>query len=208
MSKKEITIIDYGMGNIGSLYNVFNYLGSKVKVSGDPNLISKSNIVILPGVGSFKKAMKKIKDNKIDDIIKDTLKRGNVLLGICLGMQLLGNSSTEDGFTRGLSLVDNDVIRFQFSKIKKNKIPHVGFNSVSFNTKNKLFSGLKNNSDFYFIHSYYMKKNKKILNSSTTNYGIEFISSFAENNIYATQFHPEKSQGNGLKLLDNFLKII
>jgi glutamine amidotransferase len=206
MKYKTVTIIDYGMGNIGSLTNAFNYLGAKVKVSSEPDKIEKSSIVILPGVGSFHKAMKIIKKNSIDCAIKNIISKGNYLLCICLGMQLLAAESAEDKFTKGLGIIPNKVKKFTF-KETKNKIPHVGFNQVFFEKKNKLFKGLTSGTDFYFVHSYRILPEKLTSDIAKTNYGVNFMSSFVKDNIYATQFHPEKSQSNGIKLLDNFLNI-
>ena len=157
MKKKQVTIIDYGMGNLASIKNALEYLNTNVIISEEPDLISKSNFSILPGVGSFKTAMLKIRKKNIDEAIFNLLKKGNYLLGICLGMQILGKSSTEDGFTEGLGLVDNEVIKFEKSNTEGNKIPHIGFNSVNFDTGNVLFKNLNNNIDFYFVHSYFMQ---------------------------------------------------
>ena len=205
MKKKQVTIIDYGMGNLASIKNALEYLNTDVIISEEPDLISKSNFSILPGVGSFKTAMLKIRKKNIDEAIFNLLKKGNYLLGICLGMQILGKSSTEDGFTEGLGLVDNEVIKFEKSNTEGNKIPHIGFNSVNFDTGNVLFKNLNNNIDFYFVHSYFMQTKGLKKNISTTNYGINFLSSFNNDNIFATQFHPEKSGAIGLKFLENFI---
>ena len=208
MKNKQVTIIDYGMGNLASIKNALVHLGTRVTISDDPDFISKSNFSILPGVGSFKTAMNKIREKKIDEAIFDLIKKGNYLLGICLGMQILGKSSTEDGYTEGLGLVENEVIKFEKSNTYGNKIPHIGFNSVNFDSGNKLFKDLNNNLDFYFVHSYFMQTKGLKKNISTTNYGIDFLSSFNIENIFATQFHPEKSQKNGLMLLKNFLNFL
>lgn len=206
MRMRTITIIDYGMGNLGSLTNAFRYLGGDVKISSDPDKIVKSNVAILPGVGSFNKAMKIIKKNSIDDAIKSFISKGNYLMCICLGMQLLASESFEEKPTKGLNFIPNKVRKFNF-KETKNKIPHVGFNQVFFEKKNKLFKGLQSGADFYFVHSYRILPEKMRDNISKTNYGVDFMSSFIKDNIYATQFHPEKSQSNGIKLLNNFLEI-
>ena len=203
---RTITIIDYGMGNLGSLTNAFRYLGGDVKISSDPDKIVKSNVAILPGVGSFNKAMKIIKKNSIDDAIKSFISKGNYLMCLCLGMQLLASESFEEKPTKGLNFIPNKVRKFNF-KETKNKIPHVGFNQVFFEKKNKLFKGLQSGADFYFVHSYRILPEKMRDNISKTNYGVDFMSSFIKDNIYATQFHPEKSQSNGIKLLNNFLEI-
>ena len=205
--KKEITVINYDMGNVKSLFNIFNYLNTKIEITDDPNKIAKSKIAVLPGVGSFAKAMDIIKKKNIDSGIKEFLKKGNFLFCICLGMQLLGQSSNEDKFTKGLGLIKNKVSKFNYKKIKL-KIPHAGFNSVNFNFKDKIFEGIKNYSDFYFIHSYRMLPEKKQNNIGITKYGEDFLSYINVDNIYATQFHPEKSQSNGIQLMKNFLKII
>tara|TARA_B100001057_G_scaffold492224_2_gene584167 strand:+ start:11464 stop:12087 length:624 start_codon:yes stop_codon:yes gene_type:complete len=206
MKHKTVTIIDYGMGNVGSLMNAFDYLGAKVKVSKQPEEIEKSNIVILPGVGSFNKAMNIIKKNSIDVAIKNIISKGDYLLCICLGMQLLASQSSEERHTKGLGIIPNKVEKFTH-KETKNKIPHVGFNQVFFEKKNNLFKGLTSGADFYFVHSYRLLPENINNGIAKTNYGISFMSSFVKDNIYATQFHPEKSQSNGIKLLDNFLNI-
>lgn len=207
MKRKTITIIDYGMGNIRSLSNAFTYLEAKVKITNKFDVIKKSEILILPGVGSFPRAMNIIKKNGIHEAIYESLKRGNFLFSICLGMQLLGSESTEERITKGLCIVKNKVDRFTKNETKKKEIPHVGFNKVKYYNSSKLFNGITNNSDFYFVHSYRMIKEKISNNFSITNYGTDFLSYFNINNVYATQFHPEKSQANGLKLLNNFLKL-
>lgn len=206
ITKKKVVIIDYGMGNIYSLYNALNYLGVKIEVTDSPLKISKSNILMLPGVGSFKKAMLQIKKKNIHEAIYAANRKKNFIFGICLGMQLFGSCSNEDGFTKGLGFVKNKVHKFLPNEIKEKKIPHVGFNEVQYEKSNKLFKGLKNN-DFYFVHSYRMLKEELSSNISITNYGIDFLSSFHHENLFATQFHPEKSQENGLKLLENFLNL-
>ena len=204
--KREVLIIDYGMGNIYSLHNALRYLGAKVQISDDPSKISKAKILMLPGVGSFKKAMQQIKKKKIDEALFLANEKGNFIFGICLGMQLFGASSSEDGITKGLGFIPNKVEKFSASEIKGNKIPHVGFNEVKYEKSNKLFKDSPNN-DYYFVHSFRMLQGKLSSNISTTKYGVKFLSSFYHENLFATQFHPEKSQGNGLKLLNNFLNL-
>lgn len=196
------------MGNLRSLANAFKYLGMDIKITNKFEIICKSEILILPGVGSFSKAMKIIKKNGINQAIYESLKRGNYLFSICLGMQLLGSESTEEKKTKGLCIINNKVSKFNKTETKKKEIPHVGFNKVKYlKNDNKLFEGISNGSDFYFVHSYKMMREKLDCNYSITNYGVNFLSYFNINNIYATQFHPEKSQANGLKLLSNFLKL-
>ena len=206
LKSRKVLIINYGMGNIKSLHAAFRYLGIKSEESDRPDKIYNSNILILPGVGSFKKAMKNIKDKNIDEAIVSNLKKKNsAILGICLGMQLMGKTSNEDGLSKGLNLIENNVRKFSFSDTKNNKIPHVGFNNLKFNSSNKLFRGIKKSHDFYFNHSYRMLIEKFKGDYSFTVYGQKFLSSFVKDNIFGTQFHPEKSQSNGLKVLENFI---
>jgi glutamine amidotransferase len=199
----KIAIVDYGMGNIKSINGALKHLGaSDVSYSSDFNILNTADKLILPGVGSFAKAMKQIKDKKIDQILNEIVIGNNKpILGICLGMQLLGKSSDEDGFNEGLGFVDAEVKKFT---IKDFKIPHVGFNQVIVQKEAKLYSGIADNSDFYFTHSYRMMSKAK-LNASYCSYGETFIASFEYGNIAGVQFHPELSQHNGLKLLTNFI---
>jgi glutamine amidotransferase len=200
----RIAIVDYGMGNIKSITSTLYYLGvEEILVTNDYNDLKNAEKIILPGVGSFAKAMSKINEFKIDEILYElTILNKKPLLGICLGMQLLCKSSTEDGFSKGLAFINADVTKFEEQDIK---IPHVGFNQVIKNEDSILFKNINNNADFYFTHSYKVSSNENI-HKSFCNYGRNFIAAFEIENIYATQFHPELSQNNGLQLLRNFLK--
>ena len=205
ISKKEVTIVNYGIGNIWSVIAAFEYLGAKCNVTDDKKEILSSKKIVLPGVGSFKKAMDSINNKNLNTAINEAVKvKKSSILGICLGMQLIGSSSTENGFTKGLGLIPNKVR--MFDKKYKIKIPHVGFNTVQIPRKNILFKDIPDKSDFYFVHSYYMI-NDNLENgcSATTKYGVDFVAAFEKENIFGTQFHPEKSQTNGLTLLRNFL---
>ena len=202
----KIAIVDYGMGNIKSITSTLNFLGvEEVLVTNDFVELEQADKLLLPGVGSFAKAMSQIIECKIDIKLYDIVKvKKKPILGICLGMQLLCNSSTEDGHNKGLAFIDADVTKFV--ETHGIKIPHVGFNQVKANSKSKLFKDINDNSDFYFTHSYKVSTNDDI-NQSICNYGENFVSAFEIENIYATQFHPELSQNNGLQLLRNFLNI-
>ena len=199
----RIAIVDYGMGNIKSITSTLNFLGvEEIVVTNDFDHLKNSDKIILPGVGSFAKAMSKIIENKIDVILDQIIiKNKKPLLGICLGMQLLCKSSTEDGINKGLSFINADVTKFKEQNIK---IPHVGFNQVNKNSDSILFKDINDNSDFYFTHSYKVSSNENI-KQSICNYGHNFIAAFEIENIFGTQFHPELSQNNGLQLLKNFL---
>jgi imidazole glycerol-phosphate synthase subunit HisH len=203
----KVVVIDYGVGNIFSIQHSLEYLGYDSILTSDPKIILSAKILILPGVGSFKSAMKKIEDMRLDVIIREAVLNNKIpILGICLGMQLLTNSSTEDSsVTKGLGLVNARTIKLKNTH-EKIKIPHIGFNNVEFDKNMSLFKSLKNNVDFYFIHSYKVVSNSKDFYQAYCEYFQRFIVAFENNNVYGVQFHPEKSQENGLKLLKNFLQ--
>ena len=208
--ENKVTIIDYGMGNLWSVASAIKFLGADPVVSHDPIEIANSNCLVLPGVGSFRRAMETIKTNKYDQAIAEALTNSKTkLLGICLGMQLLGASSTEDGVTLGLGLVPNLVTRFSSNNDIKIKIPHIGFSEVKSPKNSSLFANIPDNSCFYFVHSYFME----IANFDVTmshvaiaTHGTDFVAAIESGRICGTQFHPEKSQKSGLKLLQNFLE--
>ncbi|MFH1079090.1 MAG: imidazole glycerol phosphate synthase subunit HisH [Pseudomonadota bacterium] len=202
-----VVIIDYGMGNLFSIQSAVGYLGAESTVSSDPAIIGQAGKLILPGVGSFRKAMANLKaDHLIDVIAKSVHIRQTPILGICLGMQLLGISSTEDGFSDGLGLIDTPVERFDDERCKEIKIPHVGFDTVLVARKSKLFDGLDSQVDFYFTHSYRMAFTNQPYATGICSHGEPFIAAFEQGHVCGTQFHPEKSQTNGLVLLKNFVE--
>lgn len=208
MISPQVAVIDYGMGNVWSVMSALKYLGAKADLVGNPGDLDSYEFLVLPGVGSFRRGMESLQDRQLDKAICDavTVKRRKIL-GICLGMQLLGTHGTEGGETDGLRLVNQRVDRFTPQEIgEKNKIPHVGFNSVKFSEQAGLFEGLQNDADFYFTHSYRMLQGGIDGRIATCNYGIEFLVAFEVDNVCGTQFHPEKSQTNGLILLRNFLE--
>lgn len=199
----RIVIIDYGMGNIRSISSSLNFLGvDDVILSSDFEELKSADKIILPGVGSFGKAMKQIKQKQLDQYLhKLVVTDKKPILGICLGMQLMGKSSDEDGENEGLGMVATEVRRMQVDQLK---IPHVGFNQVETYSESRLYNGLKDFPDFYFTHSYSMKGSDDI-NPSYCTYGEKFIVSFEKDHIAGVQFHPELSQSNGLTLLKNFI---
>ena len=206
MSNIKVTLIDYGMGNIWSVISALKYLGCNVIVSSDPDVIKEAETLLLPGVGSFRKAMESLRNLKLDQAIIESVQGdGNKILGICLGMQLLGSRSSEDGETVGLNLIPASVEEFSMKDVGAHKIPHIGFDQVSSRAEAKLFQGLPESPDFYFVHSFRMLPTGLSGISATCRYGTDFLAAYENDNIFATQFHPEKSQTNGLMLLRNFL---
>ena len=202
----HLGIIDLDTGNLASLTSAFEKLNIKFKICKSKFDFENTDKLILPGVGAFKDFMHKMKKNKIDYIIKDKLEKKIPLLGICVGFQVLFESSNEFGNTKGLAYFQGKIKNFKdFSN--EIQIPHVGWNECNIVNKSKLFEGIKNNSDFYFTHSFTSLECKKNCIISKTSYNIDFISSVNFDNIYGVQFHPEKSQSNGLKLLKNFYEL-
>ena len=200
----KVVIVDYGMGNIKSIVSTLKYLGVQDVVLGsDYEILNSADKIILPGVGSFGKAIAQIKQNNIDKYLNEiVLEKKKPLLGICLGMQILGMSSEEDGNNTGLGYINGSVLKFDSNFVK---VPHVGFNQVMINNKLRLYHGFKEQpTDFYFTHSYRMKCEIDI-NQCFCNYQNDFVASFEQDNIAGTQFHPELSQTNGLKVLKNFI---
>lgn len=200
----RIVIVDYGMGNIQSITSTIKYLGvDDVLLSDNYETLSSADKIILPGVGSFGMAITQIRKKNLDKYLNEIiLIKKKPLLGICLGMQLLGTSSEEDGNNKGLGYINGYVVKFDNRIVK---VPHVGFNQVNVNNKLKLYHGFNDEpADYYFTHSFRMKTDVDI-NQCYCNYQDDFVASFEVDNIAGAQFHPELSQRNGLKVLKNFL---
>lgn len=203
---QPVVIIDYGMGNIYSVKSALRYLGVESILSVAPNVILSAKYLILPGVGSFRVAMENLYKLGLDVVIHEAVSQKKIpLLGICLGMQLLGVSSAENGLTHGLGLIDYPVERFAVNE-DQCKIPHVGFNTVRIQAGSILYKELGESADFYFTHSFRMSDFGMQHVSGTCSHGENFIASIEKDNIFGTQFHPEKSQSNGLFVLKNFLE--
>ena len=202
-----IAIVDYKMGNLQSVKNAFNLYTKDVEVVNDPERLKYFDKVLLPGVGAYKDAMTHLKENSMDEAIIEFAKSGKPLLGICLGMQLLLESSTEFGYTKGLGLIPGSVELFDKQKFKTpHKIPHMGWNKVFKKQNHKIIDGLSEDFYLYFVHSYHAKtSNEYILTTST--YGYEFTSAVCKDNIVGFQPHPEKSHQNGLKIIKNFVEM-
>ena len=202
----DLLIIDYGLNNTRSIYNSIKKLGFEASISSAPSDLKKAKKVILPGVGSFDAAMKVLTKEGWDDALLNCMEKKDIpLLGICLGMQLLSNSSTEGSGDRGLGLIQGKV-----SKLKpkqSEKIPHIGWNSVYQIQESPLFKDIPNGCDFYFVHSYKFDVEAESDAIGRTPFSGEFTSVINNSNVFGVQFHPEKSSKYGLKMLDNFLKI-
>ncbi len=198
-----IVIVDYGRGNLRSVEKAFEKLGYKAMVSSHPEEIVSADKLVLPGVGAFGDCMENLKSYGLIESVLEFIKSGKPFLGICLGLQLLFSESEEYGPVKGLNVIPGRVVRFP----KGLKVPHMGWNTVEVVSNNPLFDGIDNNSFFYFVHSYYVVPNDRDVISAVTDYGVKFVSAIWKENIFATQFHPEKSQKVGLKFLDNFGKL-
>ena len=201
-----IGIIDYNMGNVGSIRNMIKKLGKKSIVTNNHEEIKSCKFLILPGVGSFDSGIKNLKKHNLFNLLIDIANEGKTpLLGICLGMQLLCNTS-EEGAEKGLGLIDARAIRFPESE--KLKIPHMGWNYTHLQKESLLLNNHEGIPKFYFIHSYYIKCNNNNDILAKADYGIKFDCAFEKNNIYGVQFHPEKSHKYGINLFKNFFNMI
>ena len=206
--RHSVTVVDYGLGNVHSLASAFEFIGAEVVVTGNPIAISRSGVIALPGVGSFPAAMRTIRQNRLDFAIYEALERPtSKLLGICLGMQILGQSSVEDGGELGLGILNFSLEQFDKSSMGDLSLPHIGFNTVHHNQNSTLFKGLGQQADYYFVHEYRATYGGSQNNESLCHYGEPFLAAVDNGRVFGTQFHPEKSQKNGLRLLTNFLKV-
>jgi glutamine amidotransferase len=202
----KIVIIDYGMGNLNNVKNSFNKIGFNSVITDDFHEIEKATHLILPGVGGFKDAMKELKNKNLIQPIKDAISNYEFVsfLGICLGMQLLFESSEEFGDTEGLGILKGKVIKFNENIVPI--IPHIGWNDINIKKNGiKEFKNIKNNSFFYFLHSYYCKPDDDAITAASCCYYETFAACVKKDNIFACQFHPEKSHDAGLTLLKNFI---
>ncbi|MBO4514415.1 MAG: imidazole glycerol phosphate synthase subunit HisH [Lachnospiraceae bacterium] len=200
-----IAIIDYDAGNIKSVEKAVQYLGEEAKVTRDPEEILSADGVILPGVGAFGDAMGKLRDYGLIDVIHECVRREIPFLGICLGLQLLFERSEESPGVEGLGVLEGEIVRLPAESGLK--IPHIGWNNLSFPRRGRLFEGVPEDSYVYFVHSYYLKAKDPAIVTATTEYGAVVHASVEKGNVFACQYHPEKSSGVGLKMLENFIKL-
>lgn len=200
-----IAIIDYDAGNIKSVEKAIAYLGEQVIVTRDREKILHSNKVILPGVGAFGDAMAKLEEYQLIPVIHEVIEKGIPFLGICLGMQLLFSSSEESEGVPGLGILPGKIKRFP--EQEGLKIPHMGWNDIKVKENSRLFQGLPEEPYVYFVHSYYLEAEEEEVVGATAEYGIPFHAAVEKGNLFACQFHPEKSAEVGLKILDNFIHL-
>lgn len=199
---QKVIVIDYGMGNLHSVQKALSYLGAAPVLSQNPEEIQAAEKLILPGVGAFADAMAELKQKNLVQAIKQAVKKQTPLMGICLGMQLLFEQSSEGGLHEGLGLMPGEITRFEI----REKVPHMGWNSVK-NKDKAMFAGLPDEFSVYFVHSYCAQDVAMPYASGITQYGVPFVCAVHHENVYGCQFHPEKSGENGMQILRNFLAV-
>ncbi|MEK6727022.1 MAG: imidazole glycerol phosphate synthase subunit HisH [Deltaproteobacteria bacterium] len=203
-----IAIIDYGMGNLRSVQKGFEKVGHNAVVTSDKATIMDASHIVLPGVGAFPDCMRNLEEKGLLDIVPKVINSGRFFLGICLGLQLLFTESEEFGIHKGLDIIKGRVVRFNVGAYGHTplhlKVPHMGWNTVAVKKRPSALEGTEEGSYFYFVHSYYVVPEDENVVATTTGYGVEFASSICKDNLFATQFHPEKSQEKGLRILKNF----
>jgi len=199
-----IAIVDYGMGNLRSVEKGFEKVRVRAKVVSTPRAVRDADAIVLPGVGAFRDCMRNLERLSLIDPILTSIENGKPYLGICLGLQVLFTESEEFGSTSGLNVFKGKVVRFRVDL----KVPHMGWNTVKLRNSLPLFQGIMDESFFYFVHSYYVVPEDPDIVAGTTDYGVTFTSMVWKDTIFATQFHPEKSQHIGLNILKNFGKFV
>lgn len=201
-----IAIIDYDAGNIKSVEKAVLYLGGECVITRDFEILKKADKLILPGVGSFGDAMDKLNSYGLTEVIREEVAKGKPLLGICLGLQLLFDFSEENPGVKGLSLLPGKILRIPDCN-KELKIPQIGWNSLHIEKESKLFEGIKENEYVYFVHSFYLKAEDESIVAASTEYGTHIHAAVESGNIFACQFHPEKSSDAGLRIIKNFMNV-
>jgi imidazole glycerol-phosphate synthase subunit HisH len=200
----SISIIDYGMANLRSVQKGFEHVGVPARIISKPEEIRKADRIVLPGVGAIADAVRTLREHKIDQPIIEHINSGKPFLGICLGLQMLFDVGYEDGEHPALGVLRGKCVRFDVDETLGLKVPHMGWNQLQMKTRSPLLRDLPKDSSVYFVHSYHVVPEDKSIIATTTDYGRPFVSSIWRDNVVATQFHPEKSQAVGLKILENF----
>jgi imidazole glycerol-phosphate synthase subunit HisH len=201
-----IAIIDYEMGNLRSVQKGFERVGHAATITSDPAMLADAEKIVLPGVGAFRDAIGALRERKLVEPIRAAIASGKPFLGICLGLQLLFDTSFEDGKYEGLGVIPGDVVRFNVPA--QYKVPHMGWNQVQFRRRPPVFEGIDQDTHFYFVHSYFVVPRDTSVVATDTEYAAPFCSSIWRDNLFAVQFHPEKSQASGLRLLKNFAELV
>ncbi len=200
-----IAIVDYDAGNLKSVEKALKFLGQESVITRDRKEILSADKVILPGVGAFGVAMEHLKKYELDKVIKEVAENKTPFLGICLGLQLLFEGSEESSGVEGLHILDGEIVKIP--EAPGLKIPHIGWNSLKLQNQGRLFEGISEDAFVYFVHSYYLKAREESIVKAVTDYGVNIHASVEKENVFACQFHPEKSSSVGLKILENFAKI-
>ena len=200
-----IAIVDYQMGNLRSVQKGFEKVGHQATVTDDAAVLADAEKIVLPGVGAFEDAIAELRRRKLVEPIHSAIEQGKPFLGICLGLQLLFDMSHEHGEHQGLGIIPGDVRRFELPA--EYKVPHMGWNQVRYTRKPPILDGIDDETHFYFVHSYYVAPMDDAVTSGVTDYGGDFCSMIWRDNLFATQFHPEKSQSAGLRVLKNFAEL-
>jgi glutamine amidotransferase len=204
-----IAVIDYGMGNLRSVQKALQHEGGDARIISNPTDLACAEKIVLPGVGAFEDAIARLRENHMDSAILDAIYNGTPFLGICLGFQLLFDISYENGRHTGLGVFPGKIVKFGFvmdMPASGLKVPHMGWNRINLRSECPLFNGIDNFEHVYFVHSYHAVTLRNEVVSAVTDYGYGFTSAVWQENIFATQFHPEKSQATGLKMLNNFIR--
>lgn len=204
--QRKIVIIDYGMGNLRNVQKAFEKIGFEARLTRNKNEIGRASAIVLPGVGAFRDCMENLEKYGLIEIVLRSIEKGKPYLGICLGLQVLFSESEEFGSHKGLDLIRGKVVRFVPDP--GHKVPHMGWNTIEKEKESSMLQGIESGDFFYFVHSYYVIPDETEWISSFTTYGKPFVSSIWKENLFATQFHPEKSQQKGLRILENFVKAI
>jgi len=200
-----IAVVDYGMGNLRSVEKGFLKIGADVKVTSDPKIVDEAHAVVLPGVGAFKDCMRNLEEMSLSEAVVRSIERGKPYLGICLGLQVLFTESEEFGRSKGLNVFAGKVVRFPENNLK---VPHMGWNTIKIVNQSPILNKINDGSFFYFVHSYYVLPDDKDIIATSTDYGVTFTSMIWKENVFATQFHPEKSQELGLRILKGFIDFV
>lgn len=202
-----IAILDYGMANLRSVQKAFEHVGTRAEIISSPEQIERADKLVLPGVGAFQDAVATLREKELAGPIIQHIESGKSFLGICLGLQMLFDVGYEDGEHRGLGVLRGKCIRFDVDQTQGLKVPHMGWNQLEVKRPSPLFKGLAEGASVYFVHGYHVVPADGSIIATTTDYGGPFVSSIWRDNIMATQFHPEKSQAVGLKILENFARL-